>query len=210
MTFDASQILLWTVIAAVAASLSALSSAVYTFLTYRLVRAQSEPNVAVYVRHDDSRPSLIEIVVANIGRGLATDLSFTSSRPLFHKAFGVSLDQATTAEPMLDGPLVEGIPALGPGDSRRITWGQYGGLLKALGDGTITVQCHYKHGRRAMPPVSGQLEIRSFKGTYVAQSEGVRTIEALRDIAKAIRERTHWLQPPLPPVADRGAHGESA
>jgi hypothetical protein len=189
MSPDPIHALIWTVVAAVAASLAALSAAVYTFLTYRLVRAQAEPNVVVYVRHDESRPTMIEIVVENIGRGLATDLSFTSSRPLFHKAFGVSLDQAKDAVPMAEGPLVEGIPALGPGDGRHITWGQYGGLMKALGNDTISVTCSYRHGRRAMPPVTGKLEIRSFKGTHVTQAEGVRTIEALRDIAKAI-ERT--------------------
>ena len=40
-------------------SLAALSSAAlaaaYTFLTYRLVRSQTEPHVVVYVHHDESR-----------------------------------------------------------------------------------------------------------------------------------------------------------
>ena len=74
----------WTAIAALAASLSALLAAIYTWLTFRLVRAQSEPNVVVYVRHDDSRPSVLQIVIENIGRSLATDLSFKASRPIPH------------------------------------------------------------------------------------------------------------------------------
>ncbi len=184
----------WTVLAALGASDSALAAAVYTFLTYRLVRAQSEPNVVIYVRHDDSRPTMIEIVVENIGRGLASNLAFTASRPIPSRAFGVSVEHAQPASTMTDGPLIEGIPALGPGDSRRVDWGQYGGLLKALGDETIQVTCTYQHGARKMPRVFGTLDIRSFKGTHVTQSEGVRVVKALEDIVKVLKG---W--PPLLP-----------
>ena len=37
----------WTAVAALAASLSALFAAFYTWVTFRLVRSQSEPNVVV-------------------------------------------------------------------------------------------------------------------------------------------------------------------
>lgn len=75
----------WTAIAALSASVSALLAALYTWLTFRLVRAQNEPNVVVYVRHDDSRPSILQIVLENIGRGITADLSFKSSRQLPQK-----------------------------------------------------------------------------------------------------------------------------
>jgi hypothetical protein len=48
---------------------------------------------------------------------------------------------------MTEGPLIEGIPSLGPGDSRKIVWGQYYGLKKALGDEQLIVTCEYKHGK---------------------------------------------------------------
>jgi len=117
----------WTAIAAVAASLSALLAAVYTWLTFRLVRSQNEPNVVIYVRHDESKPSILQIVIENVGRSLATDLSFKSSGPIPRKAYGLSEGQAQPIQPMTAGPLINGIPSLAPGDSRKIAWGQYYG-----------------------------------------------------------------------------------
>ena len=53
--FGSNMVPFWTAVVAVAASLSALAAAVYTFLTYRLVRGQGEPKVVVYVSPDPDR-----------------------------------------------------------------------------------------------------------------------------------------------------------
>jgi hypothetical protein len=178
----------WTAMAASAASLSALLAALYTWLTFRLVRAQSEPNVVVYVRHDDSRPSVLQIVIENIGQGLATELSFKASRPIPQKAWGLAGAGAKPAEQMTAGPLVDGIASLGPGDSRRIAWGQYYGLKNALGDQPLVVTCEYKHGKRQMHPVSAVLDVNSFAGTDAVGSEGERGIKELKRMADALEQ----------------------
>src|SRR5437899_1057385 len=120
----------WAAVAAVAAGLSALFSAIYTRLTYRLVQAQGEPNVVVYVHHDESRPTILEIVIKNIGNGLAKDMVFHSSHPIPSHAFRISAAQAKPSQDMTSGPLISGIPLLAPGEKRVITWGQFGGLSK--------------------------------------------------------------------------------
>lgn len=178
----------WTAVAAVAASLSALFAALYTWLTFRLVRGQSEPNVIIYVRHDESRRSVLQIVIENIGRGLATDLRFKPSREIPQKAWGFSETDVKPVQPMTEGPLVHGIPSLAPGDSRKISWGQYFGLKKALGDQPITVICEYKHGRRQMPAVTAMLEIDSFTGTDALESEAARVTNELARIADAMEK----------------------
>lgn len=178
----------WTAVAALAASLSALLAAIYTRLTFRLVRSQSEPNIVVYVKHDESRPTMIQIVVENIGRGLATDIRFTPSRPIPIQAWGVSIDQATAAESLTEGPLIDGIPSLGPGDSRKITWGQYGGLIKALGNEELSISYEYKDGARKMPIRTAILECRSFTGTDAVDSEALRVIKQLKRIADALEK----------------------
>ncbi|WP_445174955.1 hypothetical protein, partial [Microcoleus sp.] len=185
----------WTAIAPLAASLAALAAllsalfaALYTYLTFRLVRSQSEPNVVVYVKHDESRPTMIQIVVENIGRGLATDIRFTSSRPIPIKAWGVTIDQSTTSESLTEGPLIDGIPSLGPGDSRKITWGQYGGLIKAIGNEELSISYRYKDGARKMPIRSAILECRSFTGTDAVDSEALRVVKELKRIANALEK----------------------
>jgi hypothetical protein len=176
----------WTAAGALGALISAAVAAAYTYFAYRLIRAQTEPNVVVYVRHDESRRSVIQIVIENIGRGLASDIRFSTSRPIPSRALGLSLEEARSAADMTEGPLIEGIPALGPGDSRKITWGQYGGLHKALGDEIITVKCEYRHGQRHMPRATFQLDVRSFKATDAIESEGARIIGQLERIAAAL------------------------
>ena len=180
----------WTAIGATAALVSAAVAAVYTYLTFRLVRAQAEPNVVVYVRHDDSRCSIIQIVVENIGRGLASDIRFLALRPIPNRAFGIALEQAQGGDLMTEGPLIEGIRALGPGDSRKITWGQFGGLLKALGDEAIELECRYKHGNREIGPTKFFLDVRSFKATDAIESEAARVIHQLERIAKALERKS--------------------
>ena len=53
----------WTIATSLAALLSAAIAAVYTWLTFRLVRSQNEPNVVVYVKHDESRTTILQIFI---------------------------------------------------------------------------------------------------------------------------------------------------
>ncbi len=54
-------ITLWTALTAFATVTAAIVAAVYTYFTARLLRAQSEPNVIAFVRHDADRPSILVI-----------------------------------------------------------------------------------------------------------------------------------------------------
>jgi len=175
----------WTAVAALAASVSACLAAIYTWLTYRLVRGQSEPNVVTYVRHDESRATILQIVIENIGRGLAIDVSFTPSRPIPARAWGLSAEAAQPPATMTDGPLIMGIRALGPGDTRKIAWGQYHGLKAALGDDVIELVCRYKGRGRRVHTALSRLDVRSFAATDAVPSDAARITTELERIAKA-------------------------
>jgi hypothetical protein len=84
----------------------------YVKETRRLVRAQTSPCVILYVTHDESRRSLLQIVVKNIGAAMAYDVRFHLSRSVPHRAFGMDEKEAETAPLMDRGPLIDGIPAL--------------------------------------------------------------------------------------------------
>jgi hypothetical protein len=176
---------LWTAVAAVAASVSALIAAVAAWLTFRMVREQGEPKVVVYTCADPDRQTLILIRIANIGRDVATDIVFTPSRTIPALALGLSVQSAQPAHEMDEGPLVEGIPVLGPGDARDITWGQVGGLLKALGKAPIDLTITYKHGRRKLKAAS-RLEVRSFIATDAAAKPAESSARSLKQIAAAL------------------------
>lgn len=177
---------LWTVVASAGALLSAAFAAVYVWLTFRLVRSQTDPHVVVYVKHDESRPTILIIVIENVGGGLATGISFETSRPVPTAAWGVGVEEASPAETMVRGPLIDGIPTLGPRDCRKITWGQFGGLKRALNDVPIDVTCKFHRGKRQMPETTSHLEVNSFSDTDATGSEGARLVAALDGIQTAI------------------------
>lgn len=157
---------------------------VYTFLTYRLVVGQGEPKVVAFVMSDPDRQTLLMIRIQNIGRDVATDVSFKASRPIPSKAWGLTTDDATTATTMSDGPLTDGIAALGPGDTRDLNWGQYGGLMRAVGKVPIELEITYRHGRRRLKGHS-RLEIASYTGTDDATKPPEAVARHLEKIAKA-------------------------
>jgi hypothetical protein len=112
-------------------------------------------------------------------------VSFTLSRPIPKTAFGITLEEAKVDEAMTDGPLISGIPALGPGDARTITWGQFGGLTKALGNRPIDVDIVYPmvdDGSR------GKAKLKSpHTGTDASQRPTVVISKSLKEIAGGIQ-----------------------
>ena len=85
---------------------------------------------------------------------------------------------------MTAGPLIDGIPALGPGEQRRIDWGQYGGLTKTLGGEPITVTCKFKKDGKAMPTMRCKLDVKSFEGTTAAERPCAKAAKELEKISK--------------------------
>lgn len=182
--FTQETIPVWTAIASVAAGVSALLAAIYTSLTFRLVRLQADPKVIVYVKHDLERMSILMIVIENIGRDIAYDVTFNASKSIPIKAYGLTVEDARPAEIMNDGPLIEGIPALGPGDSREITWGQFGGLTQALGDSPIVLDYTYRSGNRLIQGKS-KLEVRSYLGTDASEKPSVKVARSIKELSES-------------------------
>jgi hypothetical protein len=121
------------------------------FVSYAVYRNQADPDVIVYGELDDDRSSIMNLVISNVGNGAAYDVSFESSGPVPADAFGLDKNLAPDAEIMDSGPLITGIPFLPPGGRRTITWGQYGGLTKALGTETIWVTAKYRSHHIGIP-----------------------------------------------------------
>lgn len=143
---------------------------------------QTSPNVIVTAVHDESRPTIIMLVVQNIGKGMALDVSFMSSVPL-QKAYGISEETKRKPQPIDRGPLVTGIPALGPGESRKMDWGQPGGLLKLVGSEAVTIECKYTSQEGHNYSGMFKVDIESFMMTNANESMPLRTVKALENIA---------------------------
>jgi len=170
-----------------AATLIALFAAIVGYLVYR---SHADPDVIVYAQGDEKRARIINLVIENIGRASAYDVSFTTSADVPWKAFGFD-DKAPPAETMKSGPLVTGIPFLAPGGKRVITWGVYFGLNKALDAGTIFVTASYSSRHFGVPwrtrhKTTSPLEVFSFAGTDASDSNYLKHIaEDVKKVARA-------------------------
>jgi len=140
-------------VTALATLILAVLTFIYVNLTRNILSSQSDPCVILTVVHDEDRPSVLKLVAKNVGKGIAYDVRFQFSHPIPAKAWGLSIEDAEETEEMCDGPLMKGIPALGPGESREIDWGQYGGLKASIGDLDIVAKCRFKKNGREMPPL---------------------------------------------------------
>ncbi|RTZ48052.1 hypothetical protein EKL30_03560 [Candidimonas sp. SYP-B2681] len=116
----------------------ALSSVI---VSYHLLRLQRDPELAVYATPDHQRPSIINLVLENIGNGIALDVTFKSNRDIPVRAFG--FEDAQEPRTMDSGVLINGIASFLPGEERIIPWGQYGGLKKGLGNGLLDITATY-------------------------------------------------------------------
>ncbi|MDA2933256.1 hypothetical protein MYX82_02820 [Acidobacteria bacterium AH-259-D05] len=120
-------------------ALIAISAVLISFIVYR---SSNAPDVIVYPDDDKWRPTIIILVIENIGRGPAKNVTFAPSRDLPKKAWG--FEDAKMPHKMNEGPIVTGIPYLAPGARRVINWGQFGGLSKWFEDSTIDIEVSFE------------------------------------------------------------------
>ena len=178
-------------IAAGATVMMVLVAVVTTMINYFIFRTQVDAKVAVYLTPDPNRSTLILLVVENIGRGVARNVEFDLSRPLPTHAWGLVGSTAEIGEDMSQGPIIDGIPVLGPGSRRVITWGQYGGLSQVLGRSSTMITVRYwtsQAGVLSSRPVEDAfpLEVESFAGTDASTQPAVRIADAAETLVKSL------------------------
>ncbi len=183
----------WSAIGAFWSSIAVAIIAVSaTVINYLFFRSQVDPHVIVYATPDEKRPSIIVLVIENSGKSMAKEVTFEFSRSFPKKAFGISKAEAPQPEEMNEGPLITGIPSLGPRSKRIITWGQFGGLHKALGDDPVDVTIRFK--RESKVPflhknltVVCPVDIKSFEHTDSSDNNwDKKSANELERIANAI------------------------
>ncbi len=171
-----------------------------TAITYVVYRSTTDTEVIVYADTDRKRPSILNLIIKNIGKGPALDITFHPSRDLPSNAFGIQLSKGMP-DKMSDGPIIVGLPYLAPNQEIVITWGQYGGLKKYLGSSYIEIKSKYSRSKSVRPFTRSiesisKLDISQFKATDASDhnwgSKLVKAVEAstkeLQKIERAIAQ----------------------
>ena len=118
---------------------SPLVTLLAVLVAYIALLKQSRPHVLIQYRPNPGIQSFIDLVVENIGGGLARDLVF--SQPIPAQCFGIEKPSGSAGE-----VLGEGIPGLAAGQKLIFDAGQYAGLFSQIGEKLeIKVSYTYKN-----------------------------------------------------------------
>ncbi len=181
----------WIQVAMLVATIMLVLASVGGFtINYYLLRSHVDPDVVVYTAHDDRRPSILKIVIENVGASPAFDVRFKLPREIEREA---SNNPAKLMDdiwrPVRERPLVDGIPLLGPGSRRVLTWGSFIALRETFCDAPVRVSATYE-SRRSFPwdptdhTSNSVLEVRSFLATDASEPSELRGVKALEALSK--------------------------
>lgn len=176
---------------------SAVVSVAAVVVSYLAYASQIHPDVVVYTETDSRTPTVIYIVIHNVGKSAARDVRFSHSEKIPSDAFGIDAESAARyPKKWFDsGPLIDGIPFLPAGGKRSIMWGQFAGIYSSVGDRTIRTKVRYRSRQNDFLDFQdhegeSQIEIASFKTTDAGDHDGLRRIaKALESIAKEMKSR---------------------
>lgn len=172
-------------------ALLVLATTTLVIVNYILLRRRFDPSVVVYLSHDADRPTLLTIVIENIGESPAYNVTFDLPQDFPTAAWANSEDAVKDEYPVMDdGPLITGIKMLGPGDRRVINWGQFYGLRAALDGPRAKVISRYE-GRSGLfwssdHETESWLDVESYGHTNAAGSVEHKKKKALEEIADGV------------------------
>jgi hypothetical protein len=168
-----------------AGAVIAVATVVYVALTYLLVseerrtrQLENAPSILVYLAPDERNRGALEIVVANVGRTTAREISFTND---------ADLDALQQQRAVLPDVLARTLPYLGPGLDIR----SFFGATAPFNFPDFTVSVTYKNARgKKAPREEYVISMAPFMGTRWATggTPDAQAARALRDIADRMRE----------------------
>ncbi len=156
----------------VATVIVAAATVFYVYLTHRILRSQTDPCVVAYTHLGSAKSvNVVNIVIENVGKGLARDIRIERHPDASdEKTWDALLNGDVPGEgrnPRLslrDTAMKTGIPALPPGGKRIVYWGDFGDVAAFFGRERrgIGVVCKCRRADSTeVTPVSCILEVVS-------------------------------------------------
>ena len=148
----------------------ALLSLIVTYIVYH---NNSIADVVVYAQVDLARPTMINLVIHNIGKGIARDIQFVAEQGIPKQANGIS-KLTDKKEIYTNGAFVNGLPFLFPDEKLIYSWGQLGGLKEALSNQPLDIKVIFR-SKLALQLWSRQLannlkiDINSLEGISISE-----------------------------------------
>ena len=161
-------------------------------VTYIVYHNNMIADVVVYAKADLARPSAINLVIHNIGKGIARNVQFHTTEGIPEHANGI-LKLINPRKIYSSGAFVRGIPFLFPDEKLIYSWGQLGGLKEALSSQPLKIKITFNSKlpmqlwtRKIVNVV--EIDVLSLEGVNIGEpSIHIEIKSILKDISKSIR-----------------------
>lgn len=167
----------------------ALLSLIVAYIVYY---NNSIGDVVVYAQIDKRRQTVINLIIHNIGKGIAKDIKFICPNGIPKQAYGIS-GLSESLKLYDSGAFINGLPILFPDEKLVYSWGQYGGLKEALNGKPLEVEITF-FSRTNLQIFKRKIKNKvvidptAFEGVDISESSFERDIKAsLKDIAKSLK-----------------------
>lgn len=164
-------------------------------VAYRIYYDNSTGDVVVYAQVDRKRSTIINLVIHNIGKGIARDIKFICLDGIPKEAYGISsLDKPLNRYE--SGAFFNGLPILFPDERLVYSWGQFGGLKEALDGKPLEIEIiFFSHislqlmRRKIRNKIV--IDINAFEGVDISTAIFEQDVKkSLKSIAKSLEKMT--------------------
>lgn len=164
-------------------------------VAYIIYYDNSTGDVVIYAQVDRKRSTIINLVIHNIGNGIARDIKFICLDGIPKAANGIS----GLKEPLKiyeTGALVNGLPILFPDEKLVYSWGQFGGLKEALNGKPLEIEITFFSQnnlqlRRKKIRNKFVVDVTAFEGVDISTTPFEKDVkESLQAIAKSLKKMT--------------------
>lgn len=124
------------------------------WVTYIAIAAQHKPHILVYYCVNPNKQMFVDLVVENVGKGVAFDIKF--SKPLPVRLYGIEKLTCKEISTMFE----DGVPYLGSAQKLVADGGQFGGINQYLEEGfKFTVTYKYNNPFSMARTIKQEIEL---------------------------------------------------
>ena len=151
--------------------LTIIISALSLLVAYMVFVTNNRPKIIIFSQMHSDKKTIINLVVKNVGKEIAYDVSFVSDRLIPRNAFG--LTKLDNPKCYFDAGIFKyGIKVFNPDQEFVFEWGQFNGLMEALDEKPIMIRVDYKYKNPLKPWYSNGtdksvIDIREMSGLPV-------------------------------------------
>lgn len=174
-------------------------------VTQKTLDEQSKPYVIVYAQQRRDAPSLLQVVIENIGSSTAYDIEFSIKGNFSIGIF--NLQTYDENKKYIPSAFMNGIKQIVPNQKIIFNWGRFNCLTTILGEEQIKITTSFKNILKIQEPDTiADLDVKSFAAACAHAPTDVEQLEEIKKIPVNISNLTKLLDKKLHPQSPEATY----